>query len=52
MVISERTGSCWKAKRTEDAEVVGKTGKAEDSVKAWVKVEGSSLRHVMIEGRA
>ena len=41
MVISERTGSCKKAKRTEDAEVVRKTGKAKDTVKAMGQGRGS-----------
>ena len=50
-VISENTGDCRKAKRTEDAEIVGKTGNAKDTAKAAGQVEGSSPRHVMIEGR-
>ena len=33
-MISENTRNCRKAERTEDAEIVGKTGKAEDTGKA------------------
>ena len=33
-VISENTGNCRKAERTEDAEIVGKAGNAKDTTKA------------------
>ena len=40
-VISENTGNCRKAGRTKDAEVIGKTGKAEDPLETegqWLRV--------------
>ena len=33
-MISKNTGDCRKAERTKDAEIVGETGKAEDTAKA------------------